>query len=391
MNFTPLPESSKKQLLVEDYFSVKFIAVALDLGWPQKSGLESLEINQRLLGILKTVRKGFQSALLRAGIHLPDLDPDTPRAFLESLYRKTMPTDRRAHAWPDIQLDERTHKYHAWVRTEQDMPANHRIRTLSVNRPVFYGTCLSLPMPSGQWSQGDPSATQAIILDNMTEHQGVMVKGKAESPENLSFIPSCKTIESRDLYIAHEVLSIEEEGGHIRIADWWSGPVEPIDHPLKDNYHEASLGDALLIEMVHRSWRKNLDKGYWLSCTERLMLHGISEALFNAGICIQGFGSGRITIATPDTPEGEAEQDKLLSEFIRPLALQIPINHDWEWKDIEWRLPMLSFMQRYSLCGPDILINLDTAIDTNDQVLLDNTQEKAKNALKEMAAELQPG
>ena len=246
-------------------------------------------------------------------------------------------------------------------------------------------------MPAGQWSQGDPSATQGIILDNLTDHQGVIVKGKAESPTHLEFLPSCETIEPRDLYIAHELLSIEEEGGHIRISDWWSGPVEPIDHPLKDNYHEASLGDALLIEMVHRSWRKNLDKGYWLSCTERLMLHGIAEALFNAGISVQGFGSGRITIATPDNPEGEAEQDKILSQYIRPLALQIPINHQWEWQDIEWRLPMLSYMQRYSLCGPDVLVNLDTAIDTNDQALLDSTQEKAKQALQEMAAQTEQG
>lgn len=112
------------------------------------------------------------------------------------------------------------------------------------------------------------------------------------------------------------------------------------------------------------------------------MLHGIAEALNAAGIKILGYGSGRITIATPSNADDEAQQDKILSDYIRPLALQIPINSNWTPEDIKWRLPMLSYMQRYFLCGNDVMPNLDKAIDSAEQSQIDSVQVQAKQAFQ---------
>ena len=378
IGFLPISEEQQKRLLNERALSVRPSALAQDLGWPSHVSDGEIELKT---SILSAIRQGYLSAIFRAGITVSELVMMNPSEFLNLIYSRTMPKDYRGEAWPDITLSERTAEIHAWVRTGLEPPAGHRIRTLSVNRSVFYNACLSQPIPTGLWEQGAPSATQAMILGNMSESQGVLVKGKLEPPQNLAFLPSCTTIEDRDCYIAHEVASIEEEGGHLRIADWWSGPLTAVKHPLEVHY-EASLGDAILLEIVHRSWRKNTETGYWLACTERLMLHGIAEALNAAGIKILGYGSGRITIATPSNADDEAQQDKILSDYIRPLALQIPINSNWTPEDIKWRLPMLSYMQRYFLCGNDVMPNLDKAIDSAEQSQIDSVQVQAKQAFQ---------
>lgn len=389
ISYLGISEEQKGTLLQESLLSVKPYQVASELGYCSASVKEAAKLSNRMANILEAVRQGFVSALHRAGISLDEILENSNGSFLDKIYKKTMPPQFQGEAWPGILLGDSSSGVHTWVKTGKSLSqGDHELRTLSVNRSVFYNACLSYPVPTGVWDQGDPAATQTIVLETMTDDHGVLVKGVMEPPENLSFLPSCKTIDDRSFYIAHEVASVDEEGGHIRIADWWSGPLETPTHPLEQHY-TSSLGDSILLEMAHRSWRKKGNTGYWIACTERLMLHGISEALHNAGIKVLGYGSGRITIESPTDKASRAEQDLVLKEFVEVMGLQIPIENSWNAEDVKLRFEMLSAPQRYAMCGGEFLKNLDLAIDQKDQTLIDELHTEAKQKLDQLAAVMQ--
>lgn len=389
ISYLGISEEQKGVLLPESLLSVKPYHVASELGYCSASVKEEAKLSNRMVNILEAVRQGFVSALHRAGISLEEVLENSNGSFLEKIYKKTMPPQFQGESWPGILLGDRNPEVHTWVKTGETLSkGGNEPRILSVNRSVFYNACLSYPVPTGTWEQGDPAATQTIILETMTDDHGVLVKGVMEPPETLSFVPSCTTVDDRNFYIAHEVASVDEEGGHIRIADWWSGPLETPSHPLEQHY-VSSLGDSILLEMAHRSWRKQGNTGYWIACTERLMLHGISEALHNAGIKVLGYGSGRIRIESPTEKAARAQQDLVLKEFVEVMGLQIPIENSWDAEDIKLRFEMLSAPQRYAMCGGEFLKNLDIAIDKKDQVLIDELHAEAKQQLDDITAIMQ--
>lgn len=383
MHFLPGNLGDKK-LLSESFLLVKFFPLCVELGWPQSIATNEVVIDKDIVNILMSVRQGYVSALNRAGIDVSTLDPDTPKMFSDAIYSKTMPKKHRGSSWPDIGIQDRDSGIHAWVRTGFQVPDGHSLRTLSVDRLRFYSSLLSIPMPCGQWSQGDPAASQRIILDNMTDNEGVLVQGHHEAGDPGSFISCCTTIEPREMYTAHEVVGAQEERGYIRIKNWWSGPLERIEYPLKDDMQEGSLGDGILIEMVHRSWRKHHEKGYWLACAERLMLHGIAEALQASGVNIYGYGSGRITITSPKVKSEADDQDSKITQFVSPLAIQMPINLSWDINDLKWRLPFLSQTQIYSKAGDETLVKLDKAIDEGDEESFKVAHESAYSVIQNL-------
>ncbi|CAM3787137.1 hypothetical protein VRRI112168_00415 [Vreelandella rituensis] len=376
-----VPDITRNLLLDEYTFTVRPSAVAMDLGW-QTEAMSGVALDPDVKkAILTAVWRGYQVAFERAGI-IPGLHHKAQKgAFLQELCEKTLPGEFRQPAWPDIPQVKLKTAINAWVNVQRPPSADsHIIRTLSVDRHAFYRTFLAHPLPVGLWEGGDPGATQEMMLGHLSDDRGILVRGAFTPVTNTSFPSSCFTAQSREHFIAYEVLSLEEENAKIQVADWWSGELKCAPDMLAD-IEEISLGDALLLEMVHRSWRHNPATGYWMACTERLALHGIAESIHSPLIPVLGYGSGRLTIATPRDSQKMAEQDKALESIAGDLMLQVPLDLTWQGDNLAGRLPLLSAIQRVAICGHSYLYAIDQAIDQVDQTAIDSVLSQAETSL----------
>lgn len=376
-------DALKAQLRDEYTFCVKASAVAIDLGWQtelvSKMGLPTGKKCQ----ILKAIHGGFLTAFRRAGI-----DPCDPRyadgqpTMRRDLWQKTMPEAFQVESWPDISPSHLASQSHAWVNISRPPGDDTFIRTISVTRSITYPALLEMPLPVGEWERGDPQTPDSIVLSQLDDDTGVLIKGKVTNGYDGPFVSCCHTTTPRQHFTAFEINALREESASIHIEDWWSGKTAAPELPVSE-VEDISLGDSILLEMVHRSWRNNPATGYWMACCERMGLHGAAEYLHSSEIPVLGYGSGRITIASPRDPAALEEQDRALLAKLPDLCLQIPLNLNWEGDSLRWRLPMLSELQQLAISDPGQLTKIDAAIDSGDQAEIDKTMADIKAALEQ--------
>lgn len=370
-----LSESDKSKLLPAGVMLVNPSYMAKELGVCLGNKMDLSDIAS-----IRAILQGYKSAFHRMRFKFPNDKNAVRKELISQIKDRTMAECFQSAAADGMNQSQVRPSAHSWVTTGQKINRGEVVRTIHLDRSIFYYYLLDQEIPANIWGAGDPSVSQNIIM-RIAERgkEGIIAEGSHKENAALPFVSGCRTDASRNLYIPSEIASLNEEGSKLHLAGWWSGdllrPVSPLD-----GCNSISLGDSMLMEMIYKSWKSDGLVGYWLSATERLVLHGISE-LLSAGVKVIGYGSGKIAIATSSNKESVSQQDEYLLGYRDDCFVRIPIDHSWDAGEFCRKLPLLSDMQKIASTWIEGLALIDEAIDSQDSGKLDAIKQIALDKL----------
>lgn len=354
--------------------------LAEEIGMPR---FEQTQDPEQFHELLETLFHVYLHVCRRGNIDPLTID-FTPKGVREHVFYNT--TNGAIRAVTDSEVVEGLSvKPHRWVNTTTKLPDGAFRRRITVSRYHLYRFLLSKPMPAGDWVDGDTGASMEAMLSARTESHDILVRGRLKDLPRSGFPDQVTADDARRYFTGAELAYIAESGRDIDVLGWWHGDLEV--PPALPETNSMSLADAVLLEIMHRSWRENRGTGFWLAVAERMHLQELAYKMHQAGIPVLGYGSGKIVIATPEDREDKTarqEQDALLLSEFSAYRVQPPLEHVVDHPDLGMLTDHLTDLQAIALAGPRLLAKLEGTLTTGDGEAFDACINEAEIELEKV-------
>lgn len=355
---------------------VNVVNVAEELGLP-----ESLpqDITTEIDGILVTVKHSFNQACFRLGLDLGETGV-RPRAMQRRIFSRTASPAMQQTSIEDAGVSF-SPQPHRWVKVPTSYSDDNEMIRISLDRKRLYGALLTTAVPVGEWLEGDDKASMEIVISAMSEQHDVLVDAELDIPISppTGFPSTYHTDYSRTLFTGQEIRQLVKEGIGFKVRRWWHGRIAPAPKVLSSQ--SISMADGLMLEMVHRSWRENPEIGFWLAITERVSLHGFARRLFDTGVEIRGFGTGKIMVRCQ---KDAAAKDSLITRLLKQnkgYGLQFPLNSLRQHPELYELLPLMTDQQSIAMASPTWLRKIDAALRVGDKQALKDCMRQVDQSL----------
>lgn len=347
-------------LCMETTMIISTRLLAEEIGLPKRPAENDPE---PFVAVLRTLYTTFQHICRRSGID-PLTMKFTTAGIREFIFYQTTNGAIRNVTTEEVN-EGLSVKPHRWIDTGTPMPSEGAFRRrLTISRSDLYLSLLAAPTPVGNWIEGDPAASVATMLGARSDSTDILVRGRLSDVPHLGFPDVVTTREPRKYFTGEEIAFLADTDRELEVLGWWHGPIS--SPPALPEVQSMSLADHLLLEIMHRSWRENRGTGFWLAAAERIRLHHVAKGLHDMGIPVSGYGTGKITIITPEDEQARHEQDEMILKHFNQYGLQLPLDKLGNHPRLASLLDYVTDLQAVALAGPTHLAELDHAITDGD-------------------------
>lgn len=375
-----------RHLSMDATLIVKANTLAEEIGMPR---FEPTQDPDKLRTIVETLFHVYQHVCRRAQLDPLTMD-FTPKGVREFVFHRTTSGAIRAVTENEVK-DGLSVLPHRWISTNTALPEGAYRRRITVSRYHLYRFLLSAPVPTGDWEEGESGVSLETMLATRTESHDILVRGRLKDLPRAGFPDPVTTDGARRYFTGDELAHIVASGREIEVLSWLHGDIE--SPPALQETNAMSLADAVLLEIMHRSWRENRGTGFWLAVAERMHLQTLAFEMHRAGIPVLGYGNGKVLIATPEDREDKTarqEQDTLLLKEFSAYHVQPPLEHLTDHPLLEDIASSLTDLQALALAGPRHLATLDDALTRGDGEAFDDCIDKAEEELEKVLAAVSP-